>query len=117
MPAIRAIGCYIPETRLDNVARAARFDRDAAFVTDKLGPLRVARKGADEDTSDLAARAVAAIKDFDPAGVDGLIVCTQNPDGHGLPHTSAILQAKLGLPTTCAAFDIGLGCSGYVYGL
>ena len=38
-------------------------------------------------------------------------------DGHGLPHTSAILQARLGLPTTCAAFDIGLGCSGYVYGL
>lgn len=117
MPAIKAIGCYIPETRLDNVARAARFGRDAAFVADKLGPVRVARKAADEDTSDLAAKAVEAIPGFDPASVDGLIVCTQNPDGHGLPHTSAILQARLGLPTTTAAFDIGLGCSGYVYGL
>jgi 3-oxoacyl-[acyl-carrier-protein] synthase-3 len=117
MPAIKAIGCYIPETRLDNVERAAKFGRDAAFVADKLGPLRVARKAADEDTSDLAVRAVQAIQGFDPVTVDGLIVCTQNPDGHGLPHTSAILQARLGLPTTCAAFDIGLGCSGYVYGL
>lgn len=119
MAAIKSIGCYVPETRLDNVARAARFGRDAAFVQDKLGPLRVARKAADEETSDLAYRAVQNIKaaDFDPAKVDGLIVCTQNPDGRGLPHTSAILQAKLGLPTSCAAFDIGLGCSGFVYGL
>lgn len=117
MPAIKAIGCYIPESRLDNVERAARFGRDAGFVAEKLGPIRVARKAADEDTSDLAFKAVQAIRGFDPATVDGLILCTQNPDGHGLPHTSAVLQARLGLPTTCAAFDIGLGCSGYVYGL
>lgn len=119
MAAIKSIGCYIPETRLDNIARAARFGRDETFVQDKLGPVRVARKAADEDTSDLARRAVQNIKaaDFDLGQVDGLIVCTQNPDGRGLPHTAAILQAKLGIPTTCAAFDVGLGCSGFVYGL
>src|SRR5690606_34876431 len=46
-----------------------------------------------------------------------LVVVTQNGDGEGLPHTSALVQTKLGLSTTVAAFDVSLGCSGYVYGL
>ncbi|MNF62283.1 3-oxoacyl-[acyl-carrier-protein] synthase 3 [compost metagenome] len=46
-----------------------------------------------------------------------MIVVTQNGDAEGLPHTAAIVQDKLGLPTHVAAFDISLGCSGYVYGL
>src|SRR6185437_8879749 len=49
--------------------------------------------------------------------VDCLIVCTQNPDAAGLPHTSAIVHRKLGLKHDVACFDISLGCSGYVYGL
>jgi 3-oxoacyl-[acyl-carrier-protein] synthase-3 len=46
-----------------------------------------------------------------------LIVVTQNPDVYGLPHVSAILHGKLGLHDGVAAFDISLGCSGWVYGL
>ena len=42
---------------------------------------------------------------------------TQNPDGYGLPHTSAIVHEKLNLKKSCAVFDISLGCSGFVYGL
>ncbi|MFT4754005.1 MAG: 3-oxoacyl-[acyl-carrier-protein] synthase-3 [Salibacteraceae bacterium] len=34
-----------------------------------------------------------------------------------IPCTATILQHKLGLPVSCLAFDIPLGCSGYVYGL
>jgi 3-oxoacyl-[acyl-carrier-protein] synthase-3 len=49
--------------------------------------------------------------------VDCIVVCTQNPDAHGLPHTSAVVHGKLGLPRNAAGFDISLGCSGYVYGL
>lgn len=49
--------------------------------------------------------------------IDALIVVTQNGDEEGLPHTAAIVQDKLGLPTHVAAFDISLGCSGYVYGI
>ncbi len=41
---------------------------------------------------------------------------TQSPD-YLLPSTACLLQTKLGLPTSCAAFDVGLGCSGYPYGL
>jgi len=34
-----------------------------------------------------------------------------------LPATACILQDKLGLPKSCLAIDMNLGCSGYVYGL
>jgi len=52
-----------------------------------------------------------------PDDVDCLIVVTQNPDGYGLPQTSSIIHGRLRLSENCAAFDIGLGCSGFVYGL
>lgn len=58
----------------------------------------------------------AKCPDLKREDVQLLIVCTQNPD-YGLPHTSALVQDRLGLPTTTACFDVGLGCSGFVYGL
>ena len=48
--------------------------------------------------------------------IDLLLFVSQSAD-YFLPATSAILQTKLGIPTTCMAFDVNLGCSGYVYGL
>jgi len=33
------------------------------------------------------------------------------------PATACILQHRLGLPTSCAALDINLGCSGFPYGM
>lgn len=45
-----------------------------------------------------------------------LVFVSQSPD-HFLPATSIICQERLGLQKTTAAFDINLGCSGYVYGL
>lgn len=48
--------------------------------------------------------------------IDILIFVSQSTDYY-LPATSIILQERLGLSKACMAFDIGLGCSGYVYGL
>ncbi len=48
--------------------------------------------------------------------IDVLIFVSQSPD-YFLPATSIILQEKLKIPKTCMAFDVNLGCSGYVYGL
>ncbi|HTS01711.1 MAG TPA: ketoacyl-ACP synthase III [Thermoanaerobaculia bacterium] len=48
--------------------------------------------------------------------VDLLVLVTQGPD-YALPSTSCVLQHRLGLSTDCAAFDVNLGCSGYVYGV
>lgn len=46
-----------------------------------------------------------------------IVACTRCPDGCGLPQTSAIVHAKLGLSDSCAAFDISLGSAGFEYGL
>ena len=69
--------------------------------------------------SDLAldsARRLIEKHGIDPAAIDLLIFCTQSPD-YLLPTTACLLHEKLGLKKQCAAFDINLGCSQYVYGL
>lgn len=48
--------------------------------------------------------------------VEALIFVTQTPD-YLLPATGCSLQQRLGLSATCAAFDVNLGCSGFIYGL
>lgn len=45
-----------------------------------------------------------------------LILVTQTPD-YTLPASSILLQNRLGLNKNTIAFDINLGCSGWVYGL
>lgn len=70
-------------------------------------------------TSDLCAKAaelVLAGTGCPREGVDLLIFVTQTPD-HILPATACVLHGRLGLAKHCAAFDVNLGCSGYVYGL
>lgn len=120
MLGIKSIASYIPEGGVDNLAQAATFGEGEEFVTQKLGSRFLPRKPAEFDTSDMAVAAVEKLLSscqLDKYHIDALVVITQNPDGHGLPHCSALVQQKLGLPTTCAAFDVSLGCSGYVYGL
>ena len=53
---------------------------------------------------------------LEPAAIDGLIFVTQTPD-HFQPANAALLHGRLGLGKHAAAFDVNLGCSGWVYGL
>lgn len=68
------------------------------------------------DYCEAAARRLLLELDWDPASVSHLIFVTQTPD-YRLPSNAALMQHKLGLSTSCAAFDISLGCSGYTYGM
>lgn len=116
---IQAIGTYIPSNYEDNLLYKDKFEYDDSFLRDKLGVLRRSIKGASEDTSDLAVKAIFDLKEktqVDLATVDCLILITQNPDSN-IPHTSAVVHDRLGLSMSCACFDVSLGCSGYVYGL
>lgn len=118
---IASIASYVPEGQIDNVEQAAAFGESREFVEHKIGALTLSRKAATEDTSDLAVKACEKLfsqnSHLRKDDVDALVVVTQNPDGNGMPHCSALVQKKLGLPNHVAAFDISLGCSGYVYGL
>lgn len=120
MTRIAAIGSYIPPKRESNYSKKEKFGLDDGFIVGKLGVEEVSRKAPDEETSDLCVKAFADLEarlGRRIGAVDCLVVCTQNPDGAGLPHTSAIVQGKLGLAQNCACFDVSLGCSGYVYSL
>jgi len=71
-------------------------------------------------TSDLcaaAARRLLTDLQWDPTSVEAVILVSQTFDFPSVPATACTLQMRLGLPSTCAAFDLALGCSGHVYGL
>jgi 3-oxoacyl-[acyl-carrier-protein] synthase III len=64
---------------------------------------------------------VSAVKlldalDWDRSSVDAVIFVSVTPD-YVMPATACTLQHRLGLSTSCAAFDITHACSGYIYGL
>jgi 3-oxoacyl-[acyl-carrier-protein] synthase-3 len=115
---IKAVGVHVPEHFIANSDRAEQFGVDEDFIRSKLGVEVVSRMAPGQDTADMA---LLACRDLGgslvPESIDCLVVCTQNPHGHGIPHTSAVLHGMLGLDDRCACFDISLGCSGYVYGL
>lgn len=70
-------------------------------------------------TSDLCATAaerILARLGWEKSSIDLLIFVTQTPD-YVLPATACALHGRLGLAKSCAAFDVNLGCSGFVYGL
>lgn len=120
MIGIKAIGSYIPQNFIDNYERVKEFETNAGFIRDKIGFETLSRKSRLEETSDLCVKAFEDLlshSSFSIDSIDCLIVCTQNPDGAGIPQTSAILHHKLRLDDNVAAFDISLGCSGYIYGL
>jgi 3-oxoacyl-[acyl-carrier-protein] synthase III len=118
--AVRGIVACVPSHVETFDDLAARFGADAARrVADATGieSRRLAEPG--QCFSDLAyAAAAGLLADLGWAAdsVDALIVVTQTPD-YKLPGVAPLLQHRLGLSRGCAAFDVGLGCSGYVYGL
>jgi 3-oxoacyl-[acyl-carrier-protein] synthase-3 len=116
---ILSIHKYVPEANLNVVELASQFALNEASIQ-KIGFRTLPRRAEGEDTSHLAERVVRVALDAHPditTKLGLLIVVTQTPDGRGLPHVSAIVHGRLGLPETVAAFDVSLGCSGWVYGL
>ena len=73
----------------------------------------------EQTASDLAyaaAKKLVEYKNIERSSIGILIFVTQTPD-YRIPSTACVLHHRLGLSKDCVAFDINLGCSGYVYGL
>lgn len=70
-------------------------------------------------TSDLcftAAEKLISDLNWDKKDISALVFVSQSRD-YIIPSTSGILQDRLGLSQSTSAFDINMGCSGYIYGL
>ncbi|NDJ14899.1 MAG: ketoacyl-ACP synthase III, partial [Acidobacteriia bacterium] len=102
------------------VAETAGIPADAAAkVSASTGVSRRHTVADNVCTSDLCRHAAENLlleTGWDKTSIDALIFVSQTPD-YFLPATACSLHGKLNLPVTCAAFDVNLGCSGYVYGL
>ena len=117
---ISSVAVYRPEILLDNANQSQYWKVEEDFLVNRIGSTNLTRMSDSEDTTDLAVKAVTNLYkkiDLSLGKIDCLILVTQNPDNHGLPHASSILHKKLGLNKSCAVFDVSLGCSGYVQGL
>lgn len=96
---------------------ADKFEVEKFIETTGVEERRFAHKK--QTCSDLcyeAAEKLIAHKGYDKKSFDGIILVTQSPD-YGIPATSHVLHMRLGLSKDCMAFDINLGCSGFVYGI
>jgi 3-oxoacyl-[acyl-carrier-protein] synthase-3 len=118
--AVRGIVWCVPEKQVSNEKDYPWFEPAEIRKITAMAGIK-SRRITDERTctSDLcrdAAKRLLERVNWEPSSVDGLILVTQTQD-YVMPSTSCILQHQLGLPETCAAFDVNLGCSAYVYGI
>lgn len=116
---ISAIGAAVPKQSESNwdYELLSESEKRLLIKTTGVEKRRVAPKGM--TTSDLcfeAAEKVISELGWKRNEIEALVFLSQSRDYY-LPATSIILQDRLGLSTTCMAFDIGLGCSGFPYGL
>jgi 3-oxoacyl-[acyl-carrier-protein] synthase III len=119
MIGVSDIATFLPNCRVDITERAVHFGMTREQVTDRTGFRCIAQLDSGVGTLDLAESAAKQLLLQNAMGAsdaDVLVVVTQNPD-RNIPHLSAELHGRLGFSSTCACFDIGLGCSGYVYAL
>ena len=118
--AIRGITSCVPARKFDNLADRTDFEKEEVEKVVGMAGVKT-RHMADESlcASDLC---LAAAKDllsglqWPAASIDAAIMVTQTPD-YFLPSTVCLTHRDLGLRDGCAAFDVGLGCSGYPYAL
>lgn len=117
---IIAVSYHLPKKTLTNEDLAKEHpDWDFARITEKTGIFSRHVAAAGERASDFAVAAAGSLfADYgiNKEDIDALMYCTQSPD-YVLPTTACLIQDRLGLPTSIAAFDYNLGCSGYIYGL
>ncbi|AZF04443.1 3-oxoacyl-ACP synthase III family protein [Pseudomonas sp. R5-89-07] len=116
---VEGIACSMPEKVVEVSDLADKFGKEN--IQKIMASTGVFRRHVvdNECSSDLCvAAAERLISDLsvDRSSIDTLIFVSQTHD-HTLPATACILQERLNLPVSVAAFDVALGCSGYVYGL
>lgn len=117
--AIKGIAAAVPSQSIDNLGyeHVPMAERELFVKTTGIKERRVAPQSM--STSDMCYEpALQLLKkiNWEPGDVDVIIMVTQSPD-YFIPGSAVILQHKLGFKKSCLAFDINLGCSGYVYGL
>lgn len=117
--SLRGVSAAVPSIKYSNLEynHISMEERELFIKTTGIKERRVAPQGM--STSDMCyepAKQLIEKLNWNKEEVDVVIMVTQSPD-YFIPGSAVILQDRLGLKKSCLAFDINLGCSGYVYGL
>ncbi len=117
---IAGVSTCVPARAIDNLDEDVRWPQDVVRKVVELCGVRrrhvvLPGQTATDLCVDAAERLLAQLQ-WPRESIDAVLLVTQSPD-HFLPSSACVAQHRLGLSTDCAAFDIGLGCSGYPYGL
>lgn len=115
---LEAIATCVPSRVVTNDQLASTFGEEAMRRFGKSTGIMQRRVSTGQSSLDLSvAAAECIIADGVPRdSIDAVIFVSQTPE-YLLPASAAIAQHRLGLRCDIAAFDLSLGCSGYVYGL
>ena len=117
---IAGVSTCVPARRVSNLELGARFGEQEVRKVMSMAGVQFRHEADDSITSaDLCFESATHLLDrlgWERNSIDALILVTQTPD-YFLPSSACMVHKWLGLGSDCAAFDVGLGCSGYPYGL
>lgn len=119
---LAGVSACLPPRAEDSLQRCTALFDDAARAASVVSATgivsrRIASAGtAPVDLCVAAAERLLTRLAFDRARL-GAVVCVSFTSPQTMPCAAALAQARLGIPDDVQAFDVGLACSGYVYGL
>lgn len=118
---ITAMAACVPKNIIDNYHYDLDLwpEEEVKKVVDKVGVAErrfAAEKTCSSDLCFAAAEKLIADNNIDKSEIDLLVFLSQTPD-YRMPATSILLQDRLGLSMSTMAFDISLGCSGFINAL
>jgi 3-oxoacyl-[acyl-carrier-protein] synthase-3 len=107
---------YAPHETITNADLERMVETSDEWIVQRTG-IRTRRKAAQtEYTSDLCIKAVQDLASQNPhvdlRSVDFVIVATTTPD-YVYPSVAALVQDRLGIPTSSGALDISAACAGF----
>ena len=117
---IKGISACVPKNRVKNTDNIHFPSNDINAFINNVGVEELRVSAAEMCTSDLcvvAAEKLLEESQTDKNDIGMLVFVSQTPDYYFLPNTACIIQDRLQLSKETLAFDVPLGCSGYVYGL
>jgi len=115
---ISGVGHYTPEQRLTNKDLEKTLETNDEWITSRTGIKERRILDKDKGASYMAVRAAKAVLEqanISAEEIDLIIVATTTPDMF-FPSTASIVQNEL-KANNCWGFDLGAGCSGFIFAL
>ncbi len=117
---IKSLAAAVPKNKVINLEYTQYFSaEEVKEVVEKIGVYERRFAPSHICASDLcyaAAEKLLEVNNISRDEIDLLVFVSQTPD-YKMPATSVLLQNRLGLSKKTIAFDVNMGCAGFIHGL